>query len=184
MLRGWRTDLSQHPPALGAGRHGPGEQGEAEEGSSPAQESHDPPRVGLTHTGVCRSARMGLIGRDGVTKITIHQQGLFPVQRSSDRDFLSALRALDTPRHDRMIAPLSSRSLHTDSLVCAPRPQLAGLGRANPLDANECVLAALDRPGLSLLRRAWQRRASCMGLGASSAACRFGGPVAPSGLSC
>jgi len=157
------------------------------------QESHDPPRVGLTHTGVCRSARMGLIGRDGVTKITIHQQGLFPVQRSSDRDFLSALRTLGTPRHDRMMAPLSSRSLHTDSLVCAPRPQLAGLGRANPLDANACVLAATNRVrspdhfplptfvrqsvadlklhGKDALRRAWQRRASFIGLGASSAAC-------------
>src|SRR6185369_6079157 len=26
MLRGWRTDLPQHPPALGAGRHGRSEQ--------------------------------------------------------------------------------------------------------------------------------------------------------------
>ena len=38
-----------------------------------------------------------------------------------------------------------SRSLHADFLVCAPRPQLVGLGRANPLDANACVLAATNR---------------------------------------
>jgi len=55
-------------------------------------------RVGLAHlilrnrgadgganTGVCRPARMGLVGRDGVPKITLREQGLFRVQRSSDR---------------------------------------------------------------------------------------------------
>jgi len=77
----------------------------------------DPPRalsVGLAHlilrnrgadggarAGVRGPARMGLVGRDGVPKITLRKHGLFPVQRSCDRDFLSTLVASGTPRHWR-----------------------------------------------------------------------------------
>src|SRR5437660_550978 len=79
-------------------------------------------RVGLAHlilrnrctdggarTGVRRSARMGLVGRDGQPKIAILHQGLFRVKRSSDRHFLSALVTLGTPRHGEMIAPTRLR---------------------------------------------------------------------------
>ena len=79
-------------------------------------------RVGLAHlvlghhcadggarTGVRWSARMGLVGRDGVSQITLREQGLFRVQRSSDRYILSALVTLGTPRHGGMIAPMRFR---------------------------------------------------------------------------
>lgn len=69
-------------------------------------------RVGLAHlilrnrcadggarAGVRRSARMGLVGRDGVSKITLREQGVFTVQGSSDRYILSALVTLGAPRH-------------------------------------------------------------------------------------
>jgi hypothetical protein len=51
-------------------------------------------------------ARMGLVGCGGVAQITLREQGLFPVQRSSDRYILSALVTLGTPRHGGMIAPI------------------------------------------------------------------------------
>src|SRR2546425_12902308 len=60
---------------------------------------------GGARTGVPRPARMGLVGRDGVPKITFREQGLFHV-RSSDRYILSALVTLGTPRHRGMIAPM------------------------------------------------------------------------------
>ncbi len=71
-------------------------------------------RVGLAHDGGARTgvrwpARMGLVGRDGVPKITLREQGLFPVKRSSDRYILSALVTLGTPRHGGMIAPMRVR---------------------------------------------------------------------------
>jgi hypothetical protein len=47
---------------------------------------------------------MGLVGCDGVPKIAIREQGLFPVKRSGDRYILSALVTLGTPRHGGMIA--------------------------------------------------------------------------------
>jgi hypothetical protein len=110
-------------------------------------------RVGLAHlilrnrctdggarTGVRRSARMGLVGRDGVPKITVREQGLFPVERSSDRDFLPALVTLGRPRHDRMIAPLSSRSLHADLLVRSPRPDLCHSGLVYSLEPHLSIL--------------------------------------------
>ena len=52
---------------------------------------------------------MGLVGCDGVPKIATREQGLFLVKRSRDRDFLSALVALGTPRHGEMIAPTRFR---------------------------------------------------------------------------
>jgi hypothetical protein len=53
--------------------------------------------------------RMGLVGCDGVPQITLREQGLFPVQRSSDRYILSALVASGTPPHGGMIAPMRFR---------------------------------------------------------------------------
>jgi len=50
---------------------------------------------------------MGLVGCDGLPKIAIREQGLFPVTRSSDRYILSALVASGTPRHSGMIAPIA-----------------------------------------------------------------------------
>src|SRR5207237_95110 len=75
-------------------------------------------RVGLSHlilrngladagarTGVSQPARMGLVGCDGVPKIALREQGLFPIKRSGNRRFLSALVASGTPRHGGIIAP-------------------------------------------------------------------------------
>ena len=64
---------------------------------------------GGARTGVRRPARMGLVGCEGQPKIAIREQGLFPVKRSSDRDFLSTLVASGTPRHGGMIAPMRAR---------------------------------------------------------------------------
>ena len=54
---------------------------------------------GGARTSICRPARMGLVGCDGLPKIAICEQGLFPVTRSSDRYILSALVTLGAPRH-------------------------------------------------------------------------------------
>jgi hypothetical protein len=48
---------------------------------------------GGARTAVLRPARMGLVGCDGQPEVAIREQRLFRVQRSSDRDFLSALVA-------------------------------------------------------------------------------------------
>ena len=42
---------AQHPRAPGAGRRGPGEQGECDEQRGPARESHDPPTSSLSEAG-------------------------------------------------------------------------------------------------------------------------------------
>jgi len=76
-------------------------------------------RVGLAHlilrnrcadggarAGVRWPARMGLVGRDSQPKIAILQQGLFRIERLSDRGILSTLVALGTPGHGGMIAPM------------------------------------------------------------------------------
>src|SRR4030095_15169042 len=100
---------------------------------------------GGARTGVRRSTRMGLVGCGGMPKIATREQGLFLVKRSSDRDFLSALVTLGTPRHDRMIAPISSRSIHTDLLVCAPRPYTGHTGLVSPLESCKGILSARCR---------------------------------------
>jgi hypothetical protein len=53
-------------------------------------------------------------------KIATGELGLFLVKRSSDRDVLSALVTLGTPRHDRMIAPIKFNALFTTTRSCAP----------------------------------------------------------------
>jgi len=64
---------------------------------------------GGARAGVRWPARMGLVGCVGMPKIASLQQGLFCVERSSDRDILPALVALGTPRHGGMIAPMRFR---------------------------------------------------------------------------
>src|SRR5262245_38518537 len=79
-------------------------------------------RVGLAHlilrnrgadggarAGVRWPARMGLVGREGQPKIANLQQGLFRIERSSDRGVLSTLVALGKPHHDMMIRPMMLR---------------------------------------------------------------------------
>ena len=104
-------------------------------------------RVGLAHlilrnrcadggarAGVRWPARMGLVGRDSQPKIAILQQGLFRIERLSDRGILSTLVALGTPRHGGMIAPRRSNSLRADFLMRAPHPHLSHTGLFHPLD--------------------------------------------------
>jgi hypothetical protein len=64
---------------------------------------------GRARTGVRGPARMALVGCDGQPRIALREQGLFPVKRSSDRDFLSTVVTSGTPRHGGMIAPTRFR---------------------------------------------------------------------------
>jgi hypothetical protein len=78
-----------------------------------------------------------------VPKIAIREQGLFPVKQSGDRYILSALVTLGAPRHDRIIVPISSRSLHTDPLMSPrPRPNLRHAGLVHALEPHLGILPA------------------------------------------